>query len=1128
VTSVRVPRPSTLPPASDRFVVVEASAGTGKTFFLEHRVVDLILGGAELGQILLVTFTDKAVAELRLRIRDLLDRLSRVQENGDGEATDTWEIDEAARKRLRAAVTAFDHAPIFTIHGFCNRVLIEDAFAANRLFQQQQVADEVALDAAFTALLREKWARVEPARELLAAYLEWGNTVDKLRDLMLSCVRADATVTRRYNPLAAQAAGAKLRAAFGTSELRAQLLQITPWRGKQGNAAKWLDGIGHALDTVDERPAAILAAIDTVRKDAQTMLKYVAGSPKTEKAYDALVTALGQQPLGEAIATELLPDVIERIGADKAEAGQFDYDDMLQLVARALDGDRGEELAHRLRTRMPWVMIDEFQDTDPVQWRIFERVWLHDAARGLTIVGDPKQAIYGFRGADVRTYLEARDQLVRAGATVVPLDVNRRSTAPLVDAINEILIGQPLAPLLDKAITYDTPVKASGDVVCEGSRPPVTVFELKGGGRDDQRDAHATAIGVEIERLRAQPPVWRSRSHAPAAFSLGHVMVLTRSNKESLAIAAALRARGLACALVESDRLFQTREAAELAAVLEAVAYPRDRSARMRALRTRFFDVPWADLAQVVDAPDHHPLIARLFDWAALAGKREYELLFRRLVENSRFAERALVLGGGERAHVNTWHLLELLLEEVARSRCDLGELTVRLRRWINEHESLAGGGDERDVQRAETDTDAIRILTIHKSKGLEAPYVFLFGCASAAPSSKVSVVRDAAGRTLWVDTSDETVKAHVATETDAENQRLAYVALTRAQIRLYLPLYSEKNVASTATYQPILRCITPLVGHKPALFESIVVDVGGEEPPDPPPDALASFDVPPPPVVAELAPLAAERAGHTMLSYTRLAKQLAAAAIDLATQPFALERAEVDADTADAVDLDDSDDEPIAVGPDELPGGSDAGSYLHALFEDADLAGLRASASPEVWAARPDVAALLGDKAREWNIGSQYIAHAARMVHTTLTEPLALTDGTTLPPLVAATALARELEFSYPAPGHSPPRAMVKGFIDALVAYDDELWVLDYKSDLLHGSDLAAAARAHVDDHYMVQARLYALAADRMRRQRRFAGLLYTFVRYNVTVALRVDEDTLPAWTTWLATLPARSEATS
>src|SRR5690606_20566568 len=112
-------------------------------------------------------------------------------------------------------------------------------------------------------------------------------------------------------------------------------------------------------------------------------------------------------------------------------------------------------------------------------WEIFQTVWMHEEARGLTIVGDPKQAIYGFRGADVATYMKARDELVRAGATQVHLDINRRSTAPLVEAVNTILLGQPLMPLLDKEIRYDHPVKPSGDVTCESTRPPVTVFHMQ-------------------------------------------------------------------------------------------------------------------------------------------------------------------------------------------------------------------------------------------------------------------------------------------------------------------------------------------------------------------------------------------------------------------------------------------------------------------------------------------------------------------------------------------------------------------------------------------------------------------------------------------------------------------------
>lgn len=1063
--TVRVARPASLPPASERFVVVEASAGTGKTYFLEHRVADLVIGGAELSQILLVTFTEKAVAELRMRIRDLLDRLSRVDTSTDADSA--WELDDDARARLRAAVTAFDHAPIFTIHGFCHRVLIEDAFAARRLFQQQQVADEVAFDAAFGALLRERFAVQSPDKELLAAFLQHEGTTDQLRDLLLACLRAEAQPRRRFDPAAALAIGTTLRAELGTPEQRAHLLATLAWKAQQRHAPGWLDTAAEAVASWDGTAIGVLAMCGKLAK-VESLVKYTESRPAL---FAALQAAMTMMPLDEAIAIELLPQVLARIGADKAERGMFDYKDMLDLVRDALRGERGPELAHRLRTRTPWVMIDEFQDTDPTQWEIFRTVWLHEEARGLTIVGDPKQAIYGFRGADVQTYLEARDQLVGLGAHRVSLAENRRSVAPLVDAVNA-LIDQPLHPLLDQDIRYDAPVRAAGDIACDDARPPITVLELAPG---TDREELALAIGAEIEALRARPPAWRHRGTTPG-FSLGQVMVLTRSNKESSAVAAVLRARGLACAVVESEGLFETREAAELAAVLRAIAAPRDRSARLRALRTRFFDVPWTELMRVVDAPDHHPAIARLFDWAALAVRREYEALFRRVIDDSRYAARALVVGGGERAVVNTWHLIELLLEEVARSRGDLNELAAQLQRWIDEHDTVE---DDRDVQRAETDADAIRILTIHKAKGLEAPYVFLYGAASKGRPRKVHTLHDAAGRALVFGSGQ---KAALDAAEAAENQRLAYVALTRAQVRMYLPLYTEKQCDKHSTYAQIQRCLRPLVGTH-ALFERVAV-TAAEDPPAPP-DALADFDAPPPPPIRELAPIA--RPGLAMWSYTRLAHDLDAA-VSPGPAIVEVQRAELDAE-ADA-------EVPDELPADELPPGSDSGLFLHDLLEHVDLA------TAEVTEAQ------LAELGRQRAIAPAHFPHAARLVRETLTRPLG-----ELPPLVEATALAREVEFAYPIPG-AAGRGLVKGFIDALVAYGDDLWVLDYKSDRLAHPE---RARDHALDHYAVQLRLYALAADRLRGPRRLRGMVFAFVRHGVTVAFEVDDAALAGYRAWL-----------
>ena len=1139
ITPLRLARPDSLPDPTATYVVVEASAGTGKTYFLEHRVIDLVLAGAHLGEILLVTFTEKAVAELRLRVRDLLDRLARAEASTAApDAARCWILDDDARRKLRAAVAEFDHAPIYTIHGFCQRILVEDAFAATRLFDQTQVADEVAFDAAFTALVRERFARTEPQRDLLRAYLASGKRLDRLRDVLLACARAGegARVQRALDPAAVTAAATAIHAALATPEQReAVLAPVT-----HGNHRKWMSDW---LETVAERieelappvsPPDALAVITALQPELGKLAGYVERQPATAALASVLRTGLGLGTLEEAIVAELLPTVMDRVASDKAEQGLFDYDDMLRLVGRALRGPRGPELASRLRARTPWAMIDEFQDTDAVQWGIFRDVWVHAEAKGLCIVGDPKQAIYGFRGADVQTYLAAREELLAAGAERVTLDVNRRSTAALVDAVNLILAGSPLAPLLTGAITYDAPVRASGDIVAAAGEPAIEIFELASGKSDTEgvKAAVARAIGDGIEALCVAAPVWTARGVA-RPFGIGDVMVLTRTNRDSLEIAAALRARGLSCALVEPERLFETREAAELADVLGAIAAPRDRSARMRALRTRFFDVPWTELVRVVDAPDHHPVIARIFEWSHLAGRRAYERLFRQLVEDSRYAERALVLGAGERALTNTWHLIELVLAEVARSRSDLHELVSQLRRWMTDETSRP---DERDVQRAETDAEAIRILTIHKAKGLEAPYVFLYGGGGSPPPFKVSTLRDATGRVLVVGAPDAATAPALEQATAEENQRLAYVALTRAQVRLYLPVYAE--LRSKAAYEPIQRCLKPLATaagagaaagaspHGDLLVTRI--EVGTTALPDAPLDALATLVATAPPVMSELEPLAGARAGLVTLSYTRLARDLdQVIAVDARTL---VEAAELHGeDDSDAMPPPVSEPpgaaQPAAVAEaaaaGELPGGADSGLLLHDILEQADLALARTAPDAAAWASDPRVMQQVADAARARGIGARYLEHATRLAHAALVNPLALADGRELPPLIAADALAREVEFSYPLPAGG---GLVRGFIDVLVAWGDELWVLDYKSDVLapdaRGSRVAAA-RARVDEHYQVQARLYALAADRLRGRRRLAGLLFAFVRYGIVVPEPVSMDALVGYGSWLGALP-------
>ncbi len=206
----------------------------------------------------------------------------------------------------------------------------------------------------------------------------------------------------------------------------------------------------------------------------------------------------------------------------------------------------------------------------------------------------------------------------------------------------------------------------------------------------------------------------------------------------------------------------------------------------------------------------------------------------------------------------------------------------------------------------------------------------------------------------------------------------------------------------------------------------------------------------------------------------------------------------------------------------------------LHDVLEVADLATAKSAASPEAWAFIPEVRLALADAACARGVPPRYLPHAATLAHQMLTSPLVLVDGTTLPSMADATAVAREVEFSFPIPTVIKDRkspGLVRGYIDALIAYDDELWVLDYKSDALAGSDLGAAALHRVRQHYEIQARLYAIAADRLRGQRRFAGMLFAFLRYNLVVPMRIEDaqtsgpNRLAAWLDWLARIAERAD---
>jgi exodeoxyribonuclease V beta subunit len=1115
--AARYPRPEVLArmPASGH-AVIEASAGTGKTFTLEHLVVDLILGrGIPLEEILVVTFTEKATAELRVRLRRIFEGVAGREPAQEPPPGACWTLDDAALARVRAALARFDRATISTIHGFCQRVLLENAFAGRRLLQQEAVDERAAFSAAFRHVLRRELSCDEALRPYLVAWLERPRSEADLEDLLWACHQPRAEIRPAFDRAALEAALAAFRAA-------------------RGGLAALVDGIGHASTrkAVGQR----LRGIASLAEDAahrglawflgQASEWHFEKTDKLEKASPrrAHASALHRAyldleaafvPLPSALAQLALPLVRRRLAAHKEEKGLFDFHDMLALVQRALDGDGGELLVRSLRARYRYALIDEFQDTDEIQWRVFERLFFdRDDGGALFLIGDPKQAIYGFRGADVQTYLAARERIrKRSPGALVRLTENHRSTARLVEACNRILDQSAVPSFFRGDISYDAPVTCGrpglSAIGPDGSEvAPIHLFHLEAPAKIAVRRVRrvlAARIAQEIRAITAGGLRFGERG-AEKPLDPSDVFVLTRTTLEGLEVGRALREAGVDHAFYKQDGLFQSEEAAHVLDLLLAVDDPHDRSRRYQAWITPFFDVRLDDLPACSDLPGTHPLVARLFDWRALAEAKEYERLFSAIVEESGIARRALFEGDAERALTNVLHIFELLLDEVSRTRPSLRELTGTLQSYV-EARSLPRR-ENGNVQRLESERHAVQVMTLHKAKGLEAPAVFLFGGFATGGARDVALYREGGVRALGVSPRRPGVKEKIESEDAAESQRLLYVGMTRARARLYLPYIPDGLCTSNGSYQPLNERLRAFAfSPDPSLFSVEKVPCGELGSLAPTPSAGSSpglWRVPAalrvlPDRGAELSRLGRDRAGFVITSYTRMSQGGGG------HRP--LERADLAAGPAEAA--------PVELTEGELPPGRTTGVFLHEVLERIDLDTFQGRPKFAAWSADERVQETFRATMRRHDIDSRHAEHARRLVYAALAGPVRLGGDRLVSGLASCPRILREMEFVYPFPERAHPRlgaglparfeilrGYVRGFVDLVFEERGLAYLADWKSDALP-SFAPADLAPHVREHYHLQAQLYALALVKMLGVRssadyeaRFGGILYCFLR--------------------------------
>ncbi|HET9450498.1 MAG TPA: UvrD-helicase domain-containing protein, partial [Aggregicoccus sp.] len=469
MTSPRYEKPAILAQIPrDRAAVIEASAGTGKTFTLEHLVVDLILEtDTRIEEVLVVTFTERATAELRRRVREKLEEL--LNHTGQAEGVpdaQCWTLGLEARRRIQAALTSLDAATISTIHGFCQRVLSEQAFHNGRLFGEKQVDARSAFSAAFLDELRSRFAREPELKDMVRLWLASGQSIEDLEELLYRCATERGELRPHFTAegFLAVMKDCPLRPdvlPFISKEMEVQKVNASTRK----TLASALAELTEWCERVRGRTDAVPLLFELEEALAARKKYFEERLPALEGAYCRRVWAWLQAVRAQASSPKaalvhaMLPAVRERLVQRKRELGLFDFDDMLTLVRDSLRGPRGESLAAVLRNRYRYALVDEFQDTDEVQWEVFRRLFHESGGKSvLYVIGDPKQAIYSFRGADVQTYLAACKAVEDGGGAVVRLDRNFRSTEAVISSVNRILDQGAKEPFFSGTIGYPYPV----------------------------------------------------------------------------------------------------------------------------------------------------------------------------------------------------------------------------------------------------------------------------------------------------------------------------------------------------------------------------------------------------------------------------------------------------------------------------------------------------------------------------------------------------------------------------------------------------------------------------------------------------------------------------------------------
>lgn len=799
------------------FNLIEASAGTGKTFTITGLYVRLILEAeCRVDTLLVVTFTNAATAELRERIRSRLVEVLQAFEQGESSdlfyqgLLDQSEDHAKSQRRLRLAILGFDQAAIFTIHGFYQRVLSDHAFECGMPFESELVSEQTDLLQEITA---DFWrCQVQDLSPGLVDFLLAKKvTPESLRssvqqgigrpylDVRGEEMPADlASQESLFHQTFDRVSAVWMQAKVEIQDLLQSNTGLNGNKYRKSSLASWCQQMDDYLGSAPCAPFDKFIKFTTGELAASVKKS---GFPPEHPFFDVcgvLAEVWGgldsryAQAL-VALKKSLLAYCNDELSVRKARARIQSFDDLLLDLDRALSGEHGVVLIAAIRQQYSAVLIDEFQDTDPIQYRIFSTI-THDSGMPVFLVGDPKQAIYSFRGADIFAYHSAREDAENR----YTLKTNWRSDPKLINAINALFTQSDTSFLYDWIPFYevDAAIKShdelqDGDNVAAPFRVWLMPDEEAAISRQDAERLATCATAVEIARLLQQGQKGQARI-GDRNLNGGDVAVLVRSHRQGKLIARQLRELGVYSVQQSRENIFHSHEATELLRVLGAIVEPARQARIMAALATDMLGLNGNDIEQLQVNELALELKLELFrGYHQLWLEKGFARIFRQLLSHEQVAQRLLSRADGERRFTNLQHLGELLHQKDSAVQPGMEGLI----KWLSRQSNSSDPTSEEQELRLESDEDLVQIITIHKSKGLEYPIVFcpflwadkIFAEDKRNPYCFHDMQADYKPVLELGSKRMDTDRKFAIQEEQAENLRLLYVALTRAQHRCYI-----------------------------------------------------------------------------------------------------------------------------------------------------------------------------------------------------------------------------------------------------------------------------------------------------------------------------------------------------